>query len=174
MEPILVKIAKDTLLTQNHFLSQKSLFECKISLWSNKMKFNEICIFEQKVFFRTLTKYYTPYTKSPPDAFGRNKWELWSKVDFELKMLIWSQKVIFDAKSGFLCKNVFLRPHVADAYKTNGILTKMEAFLAQSRFLSQKCVLDPKIDFWAQKSNNRPKRRLWAQKCAFSQKWPKS
>ena len=78
--------------------------------------------------------------------------------------------MIFDAKSEFLSENAFLRPHVADAYKTNGILTKMKAILAQTRFLSQKCVLDPKIEFRAQKSNNRPKRRFWAQKCAFSQK----
>ena len=78
--------------------------------------------------------------------------------------------MIFDAKIEFLDENEFLRPHVADAYKTNKILTKMEAFLAQSRFLSQKCVLDPKIEFWTQKWKNRPKRRFWAQKYAFSQK----
>ena len=78
--------------------------------------------------------------------------------------------MIFGAKNQFLSKNAFLRPHVADAYKTNGILTKMEVILAQSRFLGQKCVLDPEIDFWAQKSENMPKRRFWAQKCAFSQK----
>ena len=58
--------------------------------------------------------------------------------------------MIFGAKSEFLDENEFSRPHVADAYKTNGILSKMEAFLAQSRILGQKCVLDPKIDFWAQ------------------------
>ena len=75
--------------------------------------------------------------------------------------------MISDAKSESLSENAFLRPHVADAYKPNGILTKMEAFLAQSRFLSQKCVLDPKIDFWAQKSKNRPKTQFWAQKCVF-------
>ena len=57
----------------------------------------------------------------------------------------------FDAKSEFLTENAFLRAHVADAYKTNGISTKMDAFSAQSRFLGQKCVLGPKIDFWAQK-----------------------
>ena len=56
-----------------------------------------------------------------------------------------------------MCKNEFVRPHVADAYKTNGILTKMEVILSQSRFLSLKCDLDPKFDFWAQKSNNDPK-----------------
>ena len=58
------------------------------------------------------------------------------------------------------------RPHVADAYKTNRFLTKMESFSAQSRFLGQKCVLDPKgrflrpkCDFCAQKRHNLP----WAQ-----------
>ena len=67
------------------------------------------------------------------------------------------QKVISDAKMELLSKNWFLRPHVADAYKTNGISTKMEAFLAQSRFLSQKCVLERKIDFWAQNRKIGPK-----------------
>ena len=33
----------------------------------------------------------------------------------------------------------------------------MEAFLAQSRFLGQKCVVDSKIDFWAQKLKIGPK-----------------
>ena len=79
------------------------------------------------------------------------------KVNFGPKIQLWSQKVIFGAKNQFLSKNAFLRPHVADAYKTNGILTKMEAFLAQSRFLGQKCVLDPKIDFWAQNRKIGPK-----------------
>ena len=134
------------------------------------MKINNNCVFEQKVLFGTLTN------SQPLTHFGYlartepKKWKFCSKIDFGPIIQIWSRKVIFDAKSELLCKNAFLRPHVADAYKTNGILTKMEAFLAQSRFLSQKCVLDPKIDFWAQKSNNRPKKRLWAQKCAFSQK----
>ena len=98
------------------------------------------------------------------------KWKFCSKVDFGPKIQIWSQKVIFGAKINFLSKNAFLRPHVADAYKTNGILTKMDVFLAQSQILSQKCDLDPKIDFWGQKTEHRLKKRFWAQKCAFSQK----
>ena len=134
------------------------------------MNSDENCDFEQKVFFGTLTN------SQPLTHFGDlagtepKKWKFCSKVDFGPIIQFWSQKVIFDAKNEFLDENEFLRPHVADAYKTNGILTKMDVFLVQSRFLNQKWVLDPKIDFWAQKSKNRPKRRLWAQKCAFSQK----
>ena len=118
----------------------------------------------------TLTNSHTPSHFCDLARTKPRKWEFLSKVDFGPIIQIGSQKVISDAKSEFWSENAFLRPHVADAYKTNGILTKMEAFLAQSRFLSQKCVLDPKIDFWAQKSKNRPKRRFWAQKCAFAQK----
>ena len=85
-------------------------------------------------------------------------------------MHFWRRKLIFDAKMEFLSKNAFLRPHGADAYKPNGILTKMEAFWAQSRFWGQKCVLGPKIDFWAQKQKKGPKTRFWAQKRVGSQK----
>ena len=55
--------------------------------------------------------------------------------------------MIFDAKSEFLSENAFLRPHVADAYKTNGILTKMDAFSAQSRFLAKSAFWTPKWTF---------------------------
>ena len=134
------------------------------------MKFNEICVFEQKVLFGTLTNSHTLTHFGDLARTEPKKWKFCSKVDFGTIIQFWRQKVNFDAKSVFLSENEFLRPHVADAYKTNGISTKMDAFLAQSRFLGQKCVLDPKIDFWAQKSKNRPKRRLWAQKCPFSQK----
>ena len=137
---------------------------------SKKVNLDENCDFEQKVLFGTLTNSHTPSHFCDLARTEPKKWKFCSKDDFEPIIQTWSQKLIPDAKMQFLSKNEFLRPHVADAYKTNGILTKMDAFLAQSRFLSQKCVLDPKIEFWAQKSNNRPKRRFWAQKCAFSQK----
>ena len=55
----------------------------------------------------------------------------------------------FDAKSGFLSKNAFLSSHVADAYKPNGILTKKDAFSAQSRFWIQNRVSDTQNRFWA-------------------------
>ena len=138
------------------------------------MNFDENCDFDQKVPFGTLTNSHTPSHFGDLATTEPKKWKFCSKVDFGPIIQIWSQKVIFDAKIEFLDENEFLRPHVADAYKTNGILTKMDAFLAQSRLLSQKSVLDPRIDFWAEKLNNRPKRRLWVQKCAFSQKSPKS
>ena len=134
------------------------------------MNFDENCVFEQKVLFGTLTNSHTLTHFGDLARAEPKKLKICSKVDFGTIIHFWRQKVIFDAKSEFLSENAFLRPHVADAYKTNGILTKMDAFLAQSRFLGQKCVLDPKMDFWVQKSKNRPKRRFWAQKCAFSQK----
>ena len=72
-------------------------------------------------------------TLSPTLTF----WSLLRKKHF------WAQKCILGAKVLFLRKNAFLRPHAADVYKTNGILTKMEPFLAQERFW-------PKSEFWAQ------------------------
>ena len=116
------------------------------------MNFDEKCDFEQKVLFETLTNSHTPSHFCDLARTKPKKWEFCSKVDFGTKIRFWTQKVIFGAKNQFLSKNAFLRPHVADAYKTNGILTKMEVIFAQSRFLTQKCDLDPKIDFWGQKS----------------------
>ena len=58
-----------------------------------------------------------------------------SKVDFRPIIHFRTQKLKFGAKIEFLCRNTFLCPLVADAYKTNGILTKMDALMAQSRFL---------------------------------------
>ena len=123
--------------------------------------------FEQKVPFGTLTNTHTTSRLCLLARSDPKRWKFCSKGDFGPKMQFRRQKLIFGAKMGILRKNAFLRPHVADAYKTNGFLTKMEPFLAQSRFLGQKCVLGPKIDFWAQKANNRPKTRFWAQKCVF-------
>ena len=71
----------------------------------------------------------------------------------------------FGAQNAFWRKFAFLRPHVADAYKTNGIWIKMEPFLAQKRFWAKKCILGPRIDFWAQSAKNGPEMHFWAQKC---------
>ena len=131
---------------------------------------DENCDFYQKVLFGTLTNSHTPSHFGYLARTEPKKWKFRAKVDFGPIIQFWKQKVNFGAKIAFLSKNEFLRPHVAHAYKTNGILTKMDAFLTRSRFLSQKCVLDAKIDFWAQKSKNRPKKRFWAQKCSFPQK----
>ena len=69
----------------------------------------------------------------------------------------------FDAKIEFLDENEFLRPHVADAYKPNGILTKMEVILAQSRFLGKSA-------FWTPKSTFGPKNRKIGPKGDFGPK----
>ena len=99
-----------------------------------KLKLYEICVLEQKVLFGTLTNsqpltHFCDLARTEP-----KKWEFCSKVDFGPKMQIWSQKVIFGAKSDFLSRNAFLRPHVVDAYKPNGISIETERFLAQTRF----------------------------------------
>jgi len=56
-------------------------------------------------------------------------------------------------KGRLLRKSALLRPHAADAYKTNGKLMKMEPLLAQKRFWAKKSISGPKIGFWAEKEN---------------------
>ena len=56
-------------------------------------------------------------------------------------------------KGRLLRKSALLRPHAADAYKTNGKLMKMEPLLAQKRFWAKKSISAPEIGFWAQKVN---------------------
>ena len=90
-----------------------------------------------------------------------------SKNHFWLQNAFWAQKCIFGAKVHFLRKSALLRPHAADAYKTNGNLIKMEPLLAQKRFWAKKCISGSKIDFWAQNAKNSPKMNFWAQKLIF-------
>ena len=86
------------------------------------------------MLFGTLTNSHTLTHFGDLARAEPKKLKFCSKVDFGTIIQFWRQKVNFDAKSEFLSENAFLRPHVADAYKTNGILTKMEVILAQSRF----------------------------------------
>ena len=65
-----------------YFNDHKDIFFDGMSFWSKKMQFDKNCVFEQKVLFGTLTKYYTPYTKSLPDALGRKKVENSLKSSF--------------------------------------------------------------------------------------------
>ena len=87
------------------------------------------------------------------------------KTAFWLQNRFFAFFAIFGPKVHFLRKSALLRPHAADAYKPNGILIKMEPFLAQKRFWSKMCILGPKIDFWAQSAINGPDMHFWAQKC---------
>ena len=85
------------------------------------MNFDEKCDFEQKVLFETLTNSHTLTHFGDLARTQPKKWKFCSKVDFGSKTQLWSQKVVFVAKINCLSENAFLRPHVADAYKTNGI-----------------------------------------------------
>jgi hypothetical protein len=53
-------------------------------------------------------------------------------------------------QSALCAENALLRPQAADAYKTIGILMKMEPFWAQKRFWAEKCIPGSKIDFGAE------------------------
>ena len=124
---------------------------------SKKLKLDEACAFWAKSCLWNSHELTYPWPFLRLGAHETQKVEFSSKVDFGPIIQFWSRKVKSDAKSEILSENAFLRPHVADAYKPNGILTKMGAFFAQSRFLGQKCVLDPKIDFWTQNRKLGPK-----------------
>ena len=56
------------------------------------------------------------------------------EITFWLQMRIFASFATLGPKVHFLRKSALSRPHAADAYKTNGILMKMEPFLAQKRF----------------------------------------
>ncbi len=79
------------------------------------------------------------------------------EITFWLQMRIFALFATLGPKMHFLRKSALLRPRAADAYKHNGILIKMEPFLAQKRFRAPKCILEPKMRFWAQKAENYPK-----------------
>ena len=95
------------------------------------------------------------------------------KVIFAPKITFWLQNRIFapfailGSKVHFLRKSALSRPHAADAYKPNGILIKMEPFLALRRFWAKKCILGAGIDFGAQSAKNDPEVHFSAQKCIF-------
>ena len=65
---------------------------------------------------------------------------------FLLQTRIFPLFAILGPKVHFLRKSALFRPHAADAYKTNGILMKMEQLLVQKRFWAEKCILGSKID----------------------------
>ncbi len=166
MESILVKIAKDALFTLKSLFGPKSAFWAQNALLAQKVIFRRKCDLEQKVPFGTLTN---SHTLSPNRIRGRpdpKKWIFAPKITFWLQNAFWAQKCIFGAEAHFLRKNALFRPHGADAYKTNGILIKMEPFSPQKRFWTQKCTLGSKINFWLKMHFGR-KSAFLAPKCTL-------
>ena len=125
--------------------------------WRKKCFLGQKCDLEQKVTLGTLTNSHTPShfrLRARPDP---KKWIFAPKITFWLQNHIFALLAILGPKAHFLRKSALLRPHAADAYKPNGILIKMEPFLAQKRFLAQKCILEPKMRLWAQNAKSGPK-----------------
>ena len=172
MEPFWAKIVKMHFWLQSHFFRPKVNFGPKMHFWRKKWFLGAKCDFEQKVPFGTLTNSHTltPFRlRGRPDP---KKWIFAPKSTFWLQNAFWAQKCISGAKVHFLRKNALLRPHAADAYKTNGILTKMEPFSPQKRFWTQKCILEPRINFGPIMRKIAPK-FIFYSKVLFPQKWPK-
>ena len=107
------------------------LFGPRMHFWRKKCFFGEKCDLEQKIPFGTLTNSHTPSPFRLRARSDPKKWIFAPKITFWLQNVFWAQKCIFGAKVHFLRKIALLRPHAADAYKTNGILMEMEYFLAQ-------------------------------------------
>ena len=57
-------------------------------------------------------------------------------------------------KGRLLRKSALLRPHAADAYKTNGILTKMEPLFGTEAILGPKVHFGAQNAFWGPKGEN--------------------
>ena len=120
MELILVQIANNALFAPKSLFGPKSVFWAQNALLAQKVIFGPKCDFEQKVHFGTLTNSHTPSHFRLRARSDPKKWKICSKTTFGLKNAFWAQKRILGAKMHFLRKNAFLRPHAADAYKTNG------------------------------------------------------
>ena len=167
MEPFWAKIVKNALLAPKSLFGPKSAFWAQNALLAQKVTLGQKCDFEQKVHFGTLTNSHTCY------LFCHLATMMPQKVIFAPKITFWLQNRIFalcaslGPKVHFLRKNALLRPQAADAYKTNGILMKMEPFWTQKLFWTKKCIPGSKINFGAQNAKNDPKMHFWAQKCFF-------
>ncbi len=169
MEPFGVKITKKALWAPKSLFGPKMHFEPKNALLAQKVIFGRKVRFGAKRAPWNSHELTYPQPFSPPGAVGPRKVDFYSKKHFVLKNAFLAQKCISGAKVHFFAKNALLRPHGADAYKTNGILMKMEPFLAQRRFWAQKCILDPKINFGFKMRKMDPKCIL-GPKVLFSQK----
>ena len=160
--------SKTAFWAQNHFLGPKSVLGAKSYFLAKSAILSKKCVLE--------------LSRTHIQVIFLAIWRQWSPKSGCLlqKPLFWLQNRIFAffaflvPKAHFLRNGVLLRPHAADAYKTNGILTKMDAFLAQERSWTQKCVLGPKMRFGPKnaKMTQNPEKRL--KKVTFAQKWPKS
>ena len=153
-------------LLQNQFLGPKVHFEPKMHFWRKKWLLGEKCDFEQKVHFGTLTNSHTCYLFCHLATMTPKKAIFAPKITFGLQNRFFAFFAILGPKVHFLRKSALLRPHAADAYKPNGILIKMELFLAQKRFWAEKCILGSKIDFGAQNAKMAPK-CIFGPKSAF-------
>ncbi len=132
----------------------KSDFRAKSAIWSKKSPL------ELSRTHIPLAQIASGAGRTPKSGFLLQKSLFGSKTHFGRKVHFWRQSALFAEKA-------LLRPHAADAYKTNGILMEMEPLLVQKRFWAEKCILGSRIDLRAQIAGNDPKMHFCAQKCSF-------
>ena len=170
MEPFRAEIVKSALFAPKSLFGPKSAFRAQNALLAQKVVFGPKVRFGAKSAPWNSHELTYPQPKSPPGAAGPQKVDVAPKSTFLLQNAFWAQKRIFGAQVHFLRKNSLLRPHAADAYKTNGILMKSEPFLAQRRFCAKKCIPEPKMQIGTQNAENEPNREPLGPKVLFSQK----
>ena len=126
---------------QNAFLAQKVILGAQSAILSKKITFE-------------LSRTHIPPADLKKRRGRSQKCEFWPKIAFiHAKLGIFALFATLGPKGRLLRKSALLRPHAADAYKTNGKLMKMEPLLAQKRFWAKKSISAPEIGFWAQKAN---------------------
>ncbi len=158
---------KNTFWFQNRIFALFAILGSKVHFWRKKWFLGQKCDFEQKVHFGDLTNSHTGSQICDLATMAPKKVIFAPKITFWLQNRIFAPFVILGPKVHFLRKSALSRPHAADAYKPNGILIKMEPFLAQRRFWAKKCILGSEIHFGAQSEKNDPEVHFSAQKCTF-------
>ena len=143
----------------NALLAQKVTFGRKVRFWAKSSLWNS----------HELT-YLLPFL--PSGRHDAPKSDFCSKITFWLQNRIFALFATLGPKVHFLRKSALLRPHAAEAYKTHGILMKMEPFWAQKRFWTKKCIPGSKINFGAQNAKMIPK-CIFGPKSAFFAKGTK-
>ena len=145
MELILVKIANNAFLLQNHFLGPKMHFGPKNALLVQKL------IFGRKVWFWAKSALWNSHELTYMLSFFAI-WRPWcpekqfcSKNHFWLKIALLHFFAILDPKVHFLRKSALLRPHAADADNLMDFSSKWSPFWPKSDF-------GRKSTFWAPKS----------------------
>ena len=172
LEPFRAQIVKNALFAPKSLFGPKSAFWAQNAplakkwFWAKSAIWSKKCLLELSRTHIQVARIATWPPGSPKSGFCSQNHFFAPESHFALFALL-------DAKVNFLRKSALSRPHAADAYKTNGILMKMEPLLAQKRFWA-KMYFGAQNRFSGSECEKWAKRALLGPKVHFSQKWPTS